>query len=77
MIYYLQVDDDLLNLATFIFCIFNLITCDNLSFRLVRKHLKVRGRKNKVNGFRPAWSVDRLVLGKIILFWAYCYICIF
>ena len=26
--------------------------------------------------FRPAWSVDRLVLGKIILFWAYCYICI-
>ena len=26
--------------------------------------------------FRPAWSVDRFVLGKFNLFWTYCYICI-
>ena len=62
--------------STFNFCMFNLVTCNNLSFRLVRKHLKIRGRKNNVNGFRPAWGVDRFVLGKLFMFRAYCYICI-
>ena len=64
-------------LVTFNFCIFNLVTCNNLSFRLVRKHLKIRGRKNNVNGFRPAWGVDRFVLGKLFLFLAYCYVLYF
>ena len=52
-------------LVTFIFCIFNLITCDSLSFRLVRKYLKSQGSKNQLMDFRPAWDVDRLILGKI------------
>ena len=45
-------------LVTFIFCIFNLITCDNLSFRLVRKHLKSQGSKKLLMDFRPAWGVE-------------------